>query len=145
MALNLIKLAVGVDSISHLQQRQENRLLEYKDTGRKMHRVLTRNMPKRAEEIIKGGGSLYWVIKGHVLVRQMISTIEIIENNNDKRRCAIYLEPKLVGVISRRIRPFQGWRYFEHANTPPDLPEAFCAENDMESELAVELRELGLI
>ncbi|MFL2654422.1 MAG: DUF1489 family protein, partial [Alphaproteobacteria bacterium] len=52
MALNLIKLAVGVDSISHLQQRQENRLLEYKDTGRKMHRVLTRNMPKRAEEII---------------------------------------------------------------------------------------------
>lgn len=145
MALNLIKLAVGVESVSHLQQRQENRLTNHKDSGRKMHRVLTRNMPKRAEEIINNGGSLYWVVKGHILVRQMISTIEIKESDNDNRRCAIYLEPELVGVVSKRIRPFQGWRYLDNGNTPPDLPKELGSENDIDSDLALELRELGLI
>ena len=145
MSLNLIKLAVGVESLLHLQQRQEIRLANYKDSDRKVYRVLTRNTPKRAEEIIKYGGSLYWVVKGYVLVRQKIAAIEVNENNDGNRRCAIYLEPKLVGVVSKRTRPFQGWRYLNDSNTPPDLPEGFDSENSMQSELASELRELGLL
>ncbi len=147
MALHLIKLAVGIDSVTHLRDRQKQRLAEQSGNGREPRlRILTRNMPRRADEIVGQGGSLYWVIKGHVLVRQEITAIEQVENGEDTRRCAIYLDPTLVGVRSRRSRPFQGWRYLEADRAPPDRAGGgLVDEGEAPPEMAAELRELGLL
>ena len=64
--LHLLKLCVGCDSVEDLAQWQRKRSpLEH----------WTRNHPKRAAEII-AGGSLYWVIKGQIRVRQRIMKLE---------------------------------------------------------------------
>lgn len=147
MALHLIKLAVGIETIDHLRERQMQRLAEQRRSGQTPRlRILTRNLPRRAEEIVGAGGSLYWVIKGHVVVRQTITGIEPVTNGEGNRRCAIYLDPTLVAVRPRRSRPFQGWRYLEAERAPPDaggVAPDFAEEAP--PEMAAELRELGLI
>jgi len=72
MTLHLIKLCVGADSIEDLADWQRGRLAEAKVAKRApelWHR--TRMFPKRRDDILEGG-SLYWVIKGIVQVRQRI-------------------------------------------------------------------------
>ena len=69
MALHLRKLCVGVESVEQLEAWQVRRL---KQAGRLRHD--TRMMPKRRDEIL-AGGSLYWVIKGLMQVRQPILDI----------------------------------------------------------------------
>ena len=147
MALHLIKLAVGIDSVSHLRDRQRQRLAEQSGNGSDPRlRILTRNMPRRVDEIVAEGGSLFWVIKGHVLVRQTITAIEPAASNEGRRRCAIYLNPKLVGLRSRRSRPFQGWRYLEADRAPIDLAGGRLEnENEAPPEMAAELRDMGLL
>lgn len=145
MALHLIKLAVGIDTVDHLKDRQESRLREANHgaaAGRL--RILTRNMPRRAEEVLDGG-SLYWVIRGQICVRQTITAIEAVSDSESGRRCAIFLDPTLVRTVSRRSRPFQGWRYFEPEKAPRDIAGAYEATNEPPPEMAAELRELGLI
>jgi hypothetical protein len=148
MALHLIKLAVGIDTVDHLRERQRQRLAEQAgNNGREPRlRILTRNMPRRADEIVGQGGSLFWVIKGYVQVRQTITGVEQVENGEGNRRCAIYLDPNLVSVRSRRSRPFQGWRYLEADRAPVDLagggPDD---EHEAPPEMAAELREMGLL
>ena len=64
MALHLIKLCVGVSEVGELA-----------DWARQRRPIVhTRQTPKRAAEILDGG-SLYWVIKGQVLVRQAILAV----------------------------------------------------------------------
>ena len=70
MSLHLVKLCVGVGEISELADWQKRRRREKK---RVYH--VTRMMPRRAAELIDGG-SLYWVIRGLILVRQRIIAIE---------------------------------------------------------------------
>ena len=146
MALHIIKLAVGIDSVAHLRDRQRQRLAEQSGNGHKPRlRILTRNMPRRGDEIVDQGGSLYWVVKGHILVRQAITGIETVTSGEGKRRCAIYLDPKLIGVRSRRSRPFQGWRYLEADRAPVDSLADLDDENEAPPEMAAELRDMGLI
>ena len=146
MALHLIKLAVGIDSLAHLRDRQRQRLAERSGDGQQPRlRILTRNMPRRADEIVGQGGSLFWVVKGHILVRQAITAIEPVTNGESKRRCAIYLDPYLVGVRSRRSRPFQGWRYLEADRAPVDSSTGLDDEHEAPPEMAAELRDMGLI
>ena len=145
MSLHLIKLAVGIDTVEHLQERQAERLREARrgDAAGRL-RILTRNMPRRADEVLDGG-SLYWVIRGQICVRQAITAIEAVEGGEHGRRCAIYLEPELVRTITRRSRPFQGWRYFDADNAPRDLAGDFDPAGEPPPEMAAELRELGLL
>ncbi|NNE86052.1 MAG: DUF1489 domain-containing protein [Alphaproteobacteria bacterium] len=146
MALHLIKLAVGIESVSHLRERQRQRLAEAAGHGQDPRlRILTRNMPRRGDEIVGEGGSLYWVIKGHILVRQAITAIEPVTNAESNRRCAIYLDPELVGIRSRRSRPFQGWRYLEADRAPPDSAGGLGDENEAPPEMAADLRDMGLL
>src|SRR5690606_22519563 len=73
MTVHIIKLCVGVDSIEELAQWQKGRLAAQKAAGqqpRLFHR--TRMVPKRQAELLDGG-SLYWVIKGVIQVRQRIT------------------------------------------------------------------------
>ena len=147
MALHLIKLAVGIDSVAHLRERQRQRLADQPSNGQKPRlRILTRNMPRRGDEIVGQGGSLFWVIKGHILVRQTITGIETVANGEGNRRCAIYLDPAMIGVRSRRSRPFQGWRYLEAGRAPIDAV-GNGTDSDIEAppEMAAELRDMGLL
>jgi len=146
MVLHLIKLAVGIESVAHLRERQRQRLAEQKGNGSKPRlRILTRNTPRRGDEILAGQGALYWVIKGHVLVRQPITAIEPATDSEGQPRCAIYLDERLIPVRSRRSRPFQGWRYLEGERAPPDAGGAAVDDDDAPPEMAAELRELGLL
>jgi hypothetical protein len=113
--MNLIKLAVGVRDPAHLAAIQADRLAHTPPL-----RHLTRNMPKQADEIT-AGGSLYWVIGGAVLVRQLV--IDILPDHwDDGSKCAaLVLKPELVRVAARPVKAFQGWRYLAPADAPPDL------------------------
>lgn len=146
MPVHLIKLAVGIETIDHLRERQKLRIAERKAAGEDpLLRILTRNTPRRADELTAEGGSLFWVIKGRILVRQQVTAIEPATGQDGTPRCAIHLDRKLVRVRPRRSRPFQGWRYLEDENAPADLPAGAKVEAEPPAEMAEELRELGLI
>ena len=72
MALHLIKLCVGCDSITDLEEWiEENRAL-HRRLGRDYEQThTTRMVPKRVDELLDGG-SLFWVIKGQVAARQTL-------------------------------------------------------------------------
>ena len=114
MPLNILKLCIGIDEVEQLRTAQARRLQEH---GALRH--LTRNRPRRADEII-GKGSLYWVIRGYVQVRQMIIAIETVRHEEGKR-CALVLDPKLVLTEHQPRRPHQGWRYLDADDSPQDL------------------------
>lgn len=146
MAVHLVKLAVGIDSIPHLQERQRQRVTDRRAAGEPPTlRILTRNTPRRGEEILAGEGSLYWVIRGRIQVRQRITGFEDAAAGDGTPRCAILLAPELVRVRSRRSRPFQGWRYLEGGDAPADVPGGLLEDDEPPPEMAEALRELGLI
>jgi hypothetical protein len=136
MPLNLIKLCVGCDT--------PDELLEWRAAlfapGGAVSVVHTRQTPKRAAELLDGG-SLYWVFKGAVLVRQRIDIIETIAEGG-RNRCEITLEDVLIATAPQPRRPFQGWRYLLAKDAPGDLPHSDAGEG-MPQDLAKELRELG--
>ena len=143
MTLNLIKLCVGVDTVEELAKWQAGRIREQKKKGKKpelMH--VTRQTPKRAEEILDGG-SLYWVIKGQIAARQRILALRETTKNG-KPSCGIVYEPKLVATARRAHRPFQGWRYLNAADAPADARELKGGKGLPEA-LKAELSELGLL
>jgi hypothetical protein len=75
MSLHLIKLCVGCDSVSDLEEWIKQKLKEKKRRGQKAEHIhTTRMVPKRAAELT-GGGSLYWVIRGQVACRERILDI----------------------------------------------------------------------
>jgi hypothetical protein len=116
--LHLTKLAVGIRDIEHLRAVQSERAR----TGPPL-RHRTRNQPRRAEDVL-GGGSMYWVIGGFLRVRQRI--LDITEDTwPDGSACAgLMLDPKLVIVSPRPVKPFQGWRYLVASDAPPDVGKA---------------------
>jgi len=113
--LHLIKLCVGPRDVATLRTGQERRARLDPPL-----RHLTRMAPKRAEEILEGG-SLYWVVAGFVCVRQRILDIRAEPAPDGSSHTALVLDPELVAVAARAVRPFQGWRYLEVEAAPPDL------------------------
>ena len=56
MSQHLIKLSVGVKDVNHLARLQERRLADAEGLGKIPElKHVTRNTPKRAAEILKGG------------------------------------------------------------------------------------------
>ena len=75
MALHLLKLCVGVDTVQELEDWIKVRLKEKRKKGEKPEHIhTTRMVPKRADEIVDGG-SLFWVIKGQILCREKLLAI----------------------------------------------------------------------
>ena len=139
--LHLIKLSVGPKDVGQLQAIQARRGAEDPPL-----RHQTRMVPKRAAEILDGG-SIYWVVAGFVQVRQRILDIRA-EAWDDGTACAgLVLDPALVPVAARQIRPFQGWRYLDPAAAPPDVAAGGAAEGEaaLPEALRRELRALGLL
>lgn len=145
MALHLIKLCVGCDSVDDLSQWVAKRLKERARRGlprEHMHR--TRMMPKRADEL-RDGGSLYWVIRGEIMCRQRLIDVRPFVDREGIGRCHLVLHPRLVLVEPRPWRAFQGWRYLATKDCPRDLERAAPGATSMPESLRRELRELGLL
>jgi hypothetical protein len=138
MALNILKLCVGVSQISELADWQDERL---RRTKRIYH--VTRMIPRRAAEIV-GRGSIYWVIRGMIMVRQKIVAIEPFTDEDGIGRCKLVFDAELVVVRPTPRRAFQGWRYLADADAPPDLVRR-AADGDLGDKMAAELAELGLL
>ncbi len=100
--------------------------------------------PKRSAEIL-AGGSIYWVIKGLIQCRQRILRLDEVIGSDGIRRCAIVLEPVLHRTQSVTKRPFQGWRYLNPEDAPPDLPKDRKAEDVLPIELNRALAEIGVL
>ena len=141
MTVNLLRMAVGIDDVAHLKRVQRERLKGRKD-GRLF--TYTRNTPKRADELTDGG-SLYWIVKGYVRVRQRVLAVEQETDNEGRRWCALQLDPAHVLTVLQARRPQQGWRYLDPADAPPDRPKGLAEDEEMPEEMAAELRELGLL
>lgn len=149
MALNLIKLCVGVESIEQLEQYRDDQRRIADATGTEhvsMHK--TRSFPRRAGEILGGEehGSLFWVIKGQIRARQRIVRLDEVPSEDGRPRCGIVLDLDVVRVVPRAHRAFQGWRYLEEEAAPQDLFEADGdAGAEMPPEMQEELRRLGIL
>ncbi|MEK9722619.1 MAG: DUF1489 domain-containing protein [Rhodospirillaceae bacterium] len=145
MTVNLIKLCVGIDDIDHLVRVQAARLAAQRAAGETPAlRHVTRNMPRRAAEVLDGG-SLYWVIRRVIAVRQPIVGLEKVERADGTPACAIVLANEHVRTVPRRSQAFQGWRYFPVEDAPPDLDAGRAGGAELPAEMAAELRELGLL
>jgi hypothetical protein len=138
--LHLVKMAVGVADLEQLRQIRAQRLAE-----RGWNAVYTRNHPRRAEAVLNGG-SIYWVIRGQVRVRQRIIGFHSERDSNGRFYCLIEVDGELVPTLPRAFRPFQGWRYLPPADAPPDMPGGAAVDlTAMPERMLAELRELGLI
>ena len=99
--------------------------------------------PARRDEVLDGG-SLYWVIKGAIQVRQRIVDLRSITDAAGVKRCQIVLEPVLHPTRPQPRRPFQGWRYLKPDDAPADIARQDAAA-DIPDAMRRELIELCLI
>ncbi|MEM6535587.1 MAG: DUF1489 domain-containing protein [Pseudomonadota bacterium] len=111
----MVKLCVGADDVGDLKAWQQT-LLQTADAP--YHR--TRMVPKRMDELADGG-SIYWVIKGLIQVRQRIVAVNEIVDRGGRRACELVFDPPLIGVEPVPKRPFQGWRYLKPEDAPADM------------------------
>ncbi|MBM3618433.1 MAG: DUF1489 family protein [Alphaproteobacteria bacterium] len=132
MTIHLIKLSVGSESVDDLEQWQR-RSREW------MH--VTRNTPKKAAELLDGG-SIYWVIKGWVCGRQKLLELRPLDIGGVPH-CGLVYAPEMIRVQPRPHRPFQGWRYLQPKDAPPDIKAG--EGDDIPDDIRRELISLGLL
>ena len=144
MTIHLLRMAARVESVAKLKQLQAERLVQSAIENKSELFTYTRNIPKRIDELIDDG-SIYWVIKKYIKVRQRILGIERHTNEEGRAYCAIQIDPELKQVVARRQKAFQGWRYLKPEDIPVDLHPSQSKVANLPSALADELRELGLI
>ena len=148
MTVNIIKLIVGCADMEEYAQWQDRQEIPYEgaESGRAVP-CLTRFMPKRGEEVLKTGGSLYRVLKSRVVCRQKICGFEMVKTAHKGTMCAIMLEPEIITTVNTPQRPFQGWRYFDVVKAPEDRGVYILGEDHDEppEEMADELRKAGLL
>lgn len=143
--LHLVKLCVGTDSIEDLREWQSGRIAERLAKGLDPRpRHVTRMWPKRAAELL-ASGSLYWVIRGVIRVRQRILDLQEEIGEDGIRRCAIVLEPALIPTAPRPRAAFQGWRYLAAKDAPPDIGTAPGDDPDLPPGMREALVQFGVL
>jgi hypothetical protein len=145
MTVHLVKLCVGVDTVQDLKDWQDERLKQLERAGKTpelCHRTM--QTPRRREEVLDGG-SLYWVIRGIILVRQRIIDLRPDVKDDGVACCGIVLDSQLVATRAQARRAFQGWRYLPAADAPADLRVVGEDEGEMPKAMRADLRELRLI
>ena len=128
------KVAVSCASVETLKRRMEMRARDG------MVPILTRFMPKRADEMV--GGSIYWIVKQRLAARQTILGFEVRASD---RKTVIRLDAELVPVRALAKRGHQGWRYLEAGDAPPDLATGEDDVAAMPPDLIGKLTVLALI
>jgi hypothetical protein len=143
MTLHLIKLCVGCDSIDDLADWQKRRLAELKKKRKPPELIhVTRQTPKRVDDLLKGG-SLYWVIRGQIAVRQRLLELRAVTKNGTPH-CGLVYDPQIIHLIPRTCRPFQGWRYLAAKDAPLDA-RMIKGGKQLPPQLRAELAALGLL
>lgn len=137
--LHLLKLCVGVERPEQLHGYHIQRLA----AGEEL-RHTTRMWPRREAELLDGG-SLYWVMKGAIQARQRILRLDEVTGADGIRRCKIVLDRDLMRVSSAPKRAFQGWRYLEVGDAPPDLGLVGGDDDDLPDDLREALGEIGVL
>jgi hypothetical protein len=143
MTMHIIKLSVGPETLFDLAAWQTQRLSDMRRNRQKpelMH--VTRSMPKRAPELLDGG-SVYWVIKGWVCARQQLLELRPLLRDGVPY-CGLVYDKQLVRVRLQPRRAFQGWRYLEPKDAPPDIVKG-KGEEEVPDAMRRELSELGLL
>lgn len=143
MALHILKLCVGADSVEDLEDyiaMRHRRGGDFLIDGKPYH--TTRMMPKREAEVLDGG-SLYWVIKGNVQARQTIAAIRPFTGADGVSRCNLILESPVIRTQWQPRRAFQGWRYLPAADAPADASAGGPAA--LPPDLRSQLAGLGLL
>ncbi len=135
----MLKMAVGIETVGHLARVQKHKMAHAKAL-----RHFTRNAPRRSREIVDGG-SIYWIIKGAIRVRQRILGIDRGTDAEGRRYCQLSLDPALIRTVPRPNKALQGWRYLENSAAPMDLDAPGEMTGDMPAEMVAELRTLGLL
>ena len=138
MTVHLIKLCVGIAEVEELAAWQARRAKQSKGVWH-----VTRMVPTRAAELVDGG-SMYWVIRGTVLVRQRIEAVERYTDEEGIGRCKLVFDPELVAVQPVPRRAFQGWRYLAPGDAPRDVPPR-SEGDELPPKLRAELAALGLL
>ncbi|WP_166416956.1 DUF1489 family protein [Cochlodiniinecator piscidefendens] len=138
--INLVKLCVGIDSLEHLETWRASRR-KPGDTTPIQH--VTRMWPKRETELLNGG-SLYWVIKGVILARQRVLSLDEVIGQDGIRRCAIVMDNELIRTEAAPRRAFQGWRYLKPEDAPADLGQSRTHEDTLPNALTAALAEIGV-
>ncbi len=142
MPLHIIKLSVGSESLDDLRGWQRERLKAMKAAGKKPELIhITRMTPKRADEVLDGG-YIFWVVKGWIVARQKLLELRPMKKNGVPH-CGLVYDKKVIPVQWRQRRAFQGWRYLDPKDAPPDRHEG--DGDDLPPQLRQELMELGLL
>ena len=142
MALHLLKLCVGAASVADMEEWVARRAAANVKAGLgPVTQHTTRMFPKRREELLDGG-SLYWVVKGVILIRQRIVDLGTVAGEDGIERCEIVLDRTLHPTQAQPRRAFQGWRYLTSEDAPADLDKKSA---EAPSELRAKLAELGLL
>jgi len=131
MPLHLTKVAFGAKSLEDMKQ--------WFTTRGEAARLTTRYLPKRHEELV--GGSLFWILKGQLVLRSPILGFEAAEGG----KTSIIISTQLIDLYPQPCRAHQGWRYLEDANAPRDLAEGEDAGDAIPGKLAADLARLGLV
>ena len=139
MTVHLIKLCVGVDTVQELKLWQTEHA---RKTLELCHRTM--RAPRRRDEVLDGG-SLYWVIKGIVLIRQRVLDLRPDVKDDGTACCGIVLDAELVATRAQARRAFQGWRYLPVTDAPSDLRVVEDDDGEMPHAMRADLRELRLI
>ena len=101
--------------------------------------ILTRYRPTRHAELI--GGSLFWIIRHHLVARSPIVGFAEEENGH----CRIRLAGGLVAIRHKPKRAHQGWRYLIEDHAPMDLAAGEEGSDALPADLAGKLAALALI
>jgi hypothetical protein len=106
--LHLTKIAFGCRDVEALAARVAARAKDGE------LRVATRMRPRRADELI--GGSLYWIVKHHLVGGNEILRIE----DRADGRIDIVCSAAFTAVTPVHRRAHQGWRYLEGSDAPAE-------------------------
>ena len=142
---HIIKLVVGVQDIARFYDLQKSHEIDY--NGGRAVPCWTRYQPKRADEILQGGGSIYRVIKNRIVCRHKILGFEKVETQEKGTMCAIMQSPEMIETVHMPRRAFQGWRYLKVLDIPGDkgVYTGSAMQDNVPPDLEKELKEAGLL
>ncbi len=141
----MIKTAAGLQEIDQLIDRQSGGHCRYK--GQKATYAYTRYKPTRADEILESGGSIYWILKSRIQVRQKILGFDMAEEADGTQWCMIMVEPQLTQTVAVPKRAIQGWRYLQQKDAPKDrgIYVYGAGGDDPPEDMAQDLKASGLL
>ncbi len=143
MRVHIIKLVVGVSTLDEYAALKPRYEINYK--GARAVPVWTRYQPKRADEILQTGGSLYRVIKNRIVCRHRVLGFESVSHPIKGKMTNIMIDSTIIRTIAQPKKAFQGWRYLKLSNVPADVGEYISGEDLPPEGMAEDMRAAGLI